>query len=196
MTLVIGLTGSIGTGKSTIADHFKALHIPVVDADVIAREVVEPGKPAYEGIVEAFGAGILQADLTLNRSALGEIVFANQEKRGILDAIIHPEIRKEIIRQRDEATENGVAYVVLDIPLLFESKLTNFVEKIIVVSVDSNVQLERVLNRDKMTVEEAKQRINSQIPVVEKAEQADAIIDNNGSIEASKRQLEDILARW
>lgn len=196
MTLVIGLTGSIGTGKSTIADHLRALSIPVVDADLIAREVVEPGKKAYLGIVEAFGSDVLQADKTLDRSALGRIVFADRVKRDRLNAIIHPEIRQEIIRQRDELVKSGAACVVLDIPLLFESKLTDFVEKIIVVSVDADVQLKRILSRDNSTEEEAIQRMDAQIPVVEKAAQADAVIDNNGTIDASKRQLEQVLARW
>src|SRR5699024_5115137 len=132
--LIIGLTGSIGTGKSMIANKFKQLNIPVVDADIIAREVVEPGEDAYNKIVAAFGEEILQQDKTLDRAKLGEIVFGDEEKRKTLNDIIHPAIRQEMIRRRDEHVAKNVPCVVLDIPLLYESKLTEFVEKIIVVT--------------------------------------------------------------
>lgn len=196
MTLIIGLTGSIGTGKSTIANHFKTLQIPVVDADVIARQVVEPGEAAYKDIVATFGEHILQEDKTLDRKALGAVVFQDETKRKQLNAIIHPAIRAEILKQRDEYVDKGVPCVVLDIPLLYESKLTDYVDKVIVVSVSPKVQLERLVERDKSTAAEAKQRINSQIPVREKAEMADAVIDNNGTITASHEQLERILKKW
>lgn len=196
MTLIIGLTGSIGTGKSTIANKFKQLNIPVVDADIIAREVVEPGKDAYNKIVAAFGEQILQQDKTLDRAKLGEIVFGNEEKRNTLNSIIHPAIRQEMIRQRDEHVAKNVPCVVLDIPLLYESKLTDFVEKIIVVTVERDVQLERILSRDDITKKEALQRINSQIPVSEKEKLADAVIDNNGTIAQSEEQLVHILTEW
>lgn len=196
MTLIIGLTGSIGTGKSTIAKRFKALQIPVVDADLIAREVVEPGEVAYHNIVETFGESILQQDNTLDRKALGRVVFQDEAKRKQLNDIIHPAIRREMLRQRDEFVEAGARCVVLDIPLLYESKLTDYVEKVIVVSVDPEQQLQRVVARDQGNEAEAKQRIQSQIPVSEKAKLADAVIDNNGTIASSYDQLEVILANW
>lgn len=196
MALIIGLTGSIGTGKSTIANKFRDLDIPVVDADLIAREVVEPGKDAYQDIVATFGKEILQNDKTLDRKALGNIVFNNEEKRKQLNAIIHPAIRKEMVRQRDEWVRNGKECVVLDIPLLYESGLTHFVDKVIVVYVDPEIQLQRIMDRDQSTEEEAKSRINSQIPVSEKAKKADAVIDNNRSKQESYRQLKAILEDW
>ena len=196
MALVIGLTGSIGTGKSTIANRFRELNIPVVDADKIAREVVEPDTETYRKIVETFGEEILHEDLTLNRKALGNIVFRDENKRKQLNSIIHPAIRKEMLRQRDEWIEKGKECVVLDIPLLYESKLTHFVDKVIVVYVDEDVQLQRMIERDKSSEEEAKNRIAAQIPVAEKAKMADAVIDNNGSIEDSYKQLEEILDTW
>lgn len=196
MALVIGLTGSIGTGKSTIANRFRELNIPVVDADKIAREVVEPHTETYRKIVETFGEEILHEDLTLNRKALGNIVFRDENKRKQLNSIIHPAIRKEMLRQRDEWIEKGKECVVLDIPLLYESKLTHFVDKVIVVYVDEDVQLQRIIERDKSSEEEAKNRIAAQIPVAEKAKMADAVIDNNGSIEDSYKQLEEILDTW
>lgn len=196
MTLIIGLTGSIGTGKSTIANHFKTLQIPVVDADLIARQVVEPGEDAYTVIVETFGEQILQEDETLDRKALGAIVFQDEAKRKQLNDIIHPAIRKEMLKQRDAYVQEEFPAVVLDIPLLYESKLTDYVEKIIVVSVDSDVQLKRIVERDNSTETEAQQRINSQIPVSKKAEMADATIDNNGTVSESHEQLERILTKW
>lgn len=196
MTLVIGLTGSIGTGKSTIANKMIELGIPIVDADLIAREVVEPGREAHQKIVERFGQAILHEDQTLNRPALGEIVFSDETKRQQLNEIIHPAIRKEMLMQRDAYIAENVPVLVMDIPLLFESKLTHYVEKIIVVYVSEETQLARVMARDESTEEAALQRINTQIPVKEKAEQADAVIDNNGTREASYEQLFEILQNW
>ena len=196
MTLIIGLTGSIGTGKSTIAKKLIERNIPVIDADLIAREVVEPGKEAYEKIVETFGEEILQEDQTLDRKKLGAIVFEDETKRKALNEIVHPSIRKEMLAQRDAYMKQKAPCVVLDIPLLYESKLTHFVEKVIVVYTDREVQLERILKRNHITKEEALQRINAQIDVKEKAKWADAVIDNNGTIEESERQLLDILANW
>lgn len=196
MTLVIGLTGSIGTGKSMIASKMAELGLPIVDADLIARQVVEPGKAAYQKIVESFGETILHEDKTLNRPALGEIVFSDQRKRQALNEIIHPAIRAEMLKQRDAYVADNLPAVVMDIPLLFESKLTHYVDKIIVVSVSEETQLKRVMARDESTEEAALKRINSQIPVKEKAEQADAVIDNNGTREASYEQLFEILQDW
>lgn len=196
MALIIGLTGSIGTGKSMIANKLRDLQIPVVDADLIAREVVEPGKDAYNEIVSTFGDKIVQGDKKLDRKALGNIVFNDEEKRKRLNAIIHPAIRKEMLRQRDEWVQKGEECVVLDIPLLYESGLTHFVDKVIVVFVDPDVQLQRIMARDKSSKEDATNRINSQIPVAKKAKIADAVIDNNKTKEESHQQLETILTEW
>lgn len=196
MALIIGLTGSIGTGKSTVSKMFRQLNIPVVDADVIAREVVEPTKQAYNSIIEAFGQDVLLKDETIDRKKLGSIIFANEEKRKKLNAIIHPAIRKEMLRQKEAFVSEGHECVVLDIPLLFESKLEHYVDKILVVYVDPEVQLQRILKRDDTTVEDAKQRINSQIPITKKRDLADAIIDNNGSVGDSFNQLKQILIDW
>lgn len=196
MSLIIGLTGSIGTGKSTVAKMFKKLNIPVIDADEIARLVVEPGKEAYNKIVETFGEEILQDDRTLDRKRLGAIVFGDEAKREQLNSIVHPAIRKEMLKQRDYYLEQNVPCIVLDIPLLYESKLEHFVEKVIVVSTSRDTQLERILQRDQMSKEEALQRMNSQIDVAKKAELADAVIDNNGTLEETEQQLIHILQQW
>ncbi|UOR11957.1 dephospho-CoA kinase [Halobacillus amylolyticus] len=196
MTVVIGLTGSIASGKSTVSQMFHDLIIPVVDADVISREVVHVGESAYEKIVDAFGEEVLYDDKTINRKRLGEIVFSNKEKRDQLNQIVHPEVRKEMLRQRDAYKADAAAAVVLDIPLLFESKLTDYADRTLVVYVDENTQLARLMERDQSSVEEAKQRISSQIPVRKKAEMADAVIDNTGTIEQSYAQLKSILKKW
>lgn len=196
MTLVIGLTGGIASGKSTVAKMFKQLNIPVIDADQIAREVVLPKEETYDKVVATFGEGILQADRTLNRKKLGEIIFADEAKRKQLNEILHPAIRKRMLQRRDQYIDAKEACVVLDIPLLYESELTHFVEKVIVVYVDEKTQIKRLMARDGLSETEAKQRINAQLPLKEKAELADDVIDNNGTIEATNAQLLSILKAW
>ncbi|MFD2046291.1 dephospho-CoA kinase [Ornithinibacillus salinisoli] len=196
MALVIGLTGSIASGKSTVSLMFDDLHIPVIDADKISREVVKPGEKAYREIVDVFGTGILQEDKSLDRKKLGAIIFTNEQKREQLNRIVHPAVRESILFQRDSFVNAGEKCVVLDIPLLFESKLTHFVDKTIVVYVNEATQLERLMERDGSHEVEAKQRIQSQLPVKEKAKLADAVINNNGTKHESFRQLEEILKHW
>ena len=196
MSLSIGLTGSIASGKSTVSLMFDDLNIPVVDADKIAREVVEPGERAYLKIVEAFGESILQSDRTLDRPALGAIIFADKSKRELLNSIVHPAVRETMLLQRDSHLKSGAKCVVLDIPLLFESKLTDFVDRTIVVFVDESVQLKRLMDRDNYTKDEAIQRIQSQMPLKDKIKLADAVIDNNGSKSTSYVQLKKLLTEW
>lgn len=196
LALVIGLTGGIATGKSTVSEMFKEMDIPVVDADVISREVVEPGELAYEKIVDTFGEEVLHLDGTLNRKKLGSIVFGDEQKRKQLNEIVHPEVRKKMISERDRYVQEGHPIVVLDIPLLFESKLTHFVDKTLLIYVDEDIQLKRLMNRDQSTKEEALQRINAQYPISKKLELADAVIYNNGTIEETKEQLLEQLKTW
>ena len=196
MTVVIGLTGGIASGKSTVSQMFRELSIPVIDADIIAREVVEQGKPAYNKIVEVFGEEILQADGELDRPKLGSIVFHNEEKRLQLNGIVHPAVRKEMNDQKDMYIKEGMQAVVLDIPLLFESKLTNLVDQILVVAVAPSTQLERLMKRNGFSEEEAKARIDSQMPLIEKVTLADKIIHNDGTITETKAQLQRILKEW
>ncbi|MFD2926195.1 dephospho-CoA kinase [Halobacillus naozhouensis] len=196
MTVVIGLTGSIASGKSTVSEMFHTFNIPVVDADVISREVVNVGEPAYHKIVDAFGEEVLHEDKTIDRKSLGKIVFKNKEKRDLLNQIVHPEVRKEMLRQRDAYKAEQNSAVVLDIPLLFESKLAHYADLTLVVYVDEGTQLQRLMERDQSSMEDAEQRISSQIPVGEKAEMADAVIDNTGSVKESQEQLKSILEKW
>lgn len=196
MALIIGLTGSIASGKSTVSSMIKTLHIPVVDADKLARDVVEPGEEAYLEVIHAFGEEILLEDRTIDRKKLGEIIFSHADKREQLNGIVHPAIRKAMLRQRDEYVQDGAKCVVLDIPLLFESKLTHFVDKTIVVYVEESVQLERLMSRDGYSEVEANQRIKSQLSMNKKARLADAVIDNNGSIKETDVQLKQLLMEW
>ncbi|WP_027964282.1 dephospho-CoA kinase [Halalkalibacillus halophilus] len=196
MTLVVGLTGSIATGKSTISAMFKEWGFPVVDADLIAREVVKPGEKAYRAIVDHFGEEVLEADLTINRKALGKKVFENEEERKALNEIIHPEIRRKMLTERDQYKKQNEALVVMDIPLLFESELFDYVDRVLVVYISPELQKQRLIARDESTEAEALERINAQIPVTEKRDRADAIIDNGGTVEDSKQQLKQLLSEW
>lgn len=196
MALIIGLTGGIASGKSTVSTMFSSLDIPVVDADKISREVVEPGEDAYQEIRNVFGEDIIKEDQSIDRKKLGAIIFADEDKRKQLNGIVHPAVRKEMLRQRDDFAHKGEKCIVLDIPLLFEGNLSRIVDKTIVVSVDRDVQLNRLMERDQSTKEKAIQRIQSQLPISEKVKLADAVIDNNGTKTESFKQLKHILKEW
>ncbi len=196
MSLVIGLTGGIASGKSTVAKMFTALDIPVIDADVIAREVVEPGEASYKKIIEVFGKDIVGADGSIDRPKLGSIIFSNEEKREQLNQIVHPAVRQRMLAKKETYTEQGEKCIVLDMPLLFEGKLASLADKTVVVFVDEATQLERLMERNQLREQEAMDRIKSQMPLAEKAKLADEVIDNNHSVEESKKQLFDLLKKW
>ncbi|QKE75367.1 dephospho-CoA kinase [Arthrobacter citreus] len=193
MGKIFGLTGSIASGKSTVSNFLKQLNVPIVDADVIAKEVVEIGQPAYEMIKEAFGSEILLESGEINRPLLGSIIFNNKEKRLQLNGIVHPEVRREMKKQADRYINQGEPLVILDIPLLYEGNSIELVEKVIVVTVSEENQLKRLMERNGLSKEDALLRIGSQIPVKEKADRADYVIDNNGDLEDTKRQVKDLL---
>lgn len=194
--MIIGLTGSIASGKSTVSAMLKEKGFPIIDADLVARLVVEPGTRTLKEIEDVFGQEVMHADGTLNRDALGQIIFHEPAKRKQLNDLMHPAIRAEMLRQRDELLSGGHETLIMDIPLLFESRLQHFVDKILVVSVTEDTQLHRLMERNSLSIEEAKARIQSQLPISEKEKGADAVIYNNGSIEESKGQLNRILVNW
>jgi dephospho-CoA kinase len=196
MALIIGLTGGIASGKSTVARMLLDMNIPVIDADVEARKVVEKGQKAYVRIIETFGSEILTAAGEIDRVKLGSIVFHDEDKRNQLNAIVHPAVRERMNDEKIMHLNLGNTLIILDIPLLFESKLTHMVEKTIVVYVDADVQLERLMLRNQLIESEAIARIQSQMPLIEKVKLADAVIDNNGTIEDTKTQLIQILNNW
>mgnify|MGYP001383808259 CR=1 FL=1 len=192
----IGITGGISSGKSTVSHTLRDWGFTVIDADVQARVVVEPNQEAYQEIVQSFGSEILLPDGHINRSKLGEIIFNDKEKRDLLNSIVHPAVRKNMLAEKEKAFARGEKTVFMDIPLLYESKLTHYVDKVIVVYVDSSVQLKRLMERNQLTEEEALPRINAQLPLADKKKWADAVIDNNGTIEETKEQLKKVLEKW
>ncbi|GAA0333338.1 dephospho-CoA kinase [Bacillus carboniphilus] len=192
----IGITGGISSGKSTVSQMLRDWGFTVIDADVQAKKVVEPNEQAYNEIIQEFGKEILLPNGHINRAKLGEIIFNDQAKREKLNSIVHPAVRKNMLRLKEEAFANGEKTVFMDIPLLYESKLTHFVEKVMVVYVEPEVQLRRLMERNHFTEEEARSRIRSQLPLDDKKKWADAVIDNNGSVDETKAQLEQILKEW
>lgn len=196
MSLIVGLTGGIASGKSTVSNMLKAMEITVIDADVESRLAVESGESAYKQIIAAFGREILKPDGAIDRAKLGSIIFHDEQKRQLLNKIVHPEVRRRMNRKKEAALAKGEKMVVLDIPLLFESKLTSMVDKTILVYADLDIQLNRLMERNNLTRDEAEARIHSQMPLSEKIHLADAVINNNGSLSETKRQLEGILSGW
>lgn len=192
--MILGLTGGIATGKSTVTGMLRERGIPVIDADQIAREVVEPGKPAYDAIVGHFGRDILLEDGQIDRKKLGEIVFSDESERQKLNAIVHPEVRRVMREEAETAEKNGASIVFMDIPLLFESKLQYMVEKIVVVYAPAAMQLARMMERDELEEEQAQKRLRAQFPIDQKREEADFLIDNSRTRGETERQVENMLA--
>jgi dephospho-CoA kinase len=176
--ILVGLTGGVATGKSTVARMFKAWGAVVIDADELAREVVQPRKPAWRDIIHAFGKGVLNPDRTINRHALGTIVFRHPAKRRVLERIIHPRVAREQKRLTRKAThKNPKAVVIYDVPLLFEAGIDKRVDKTIVVTADRKTQIARLRKRNGLSQAEALRRIRSQIPLAHKRRRADYVLD-------------------
>ena len=200
--LLIGLTGGIGSGKSEVARMLAGLGAAVVDADAIAREVVEPGEPALARLVDAFGPGILAPDGRLDRRRLGRLVFGDQEARRRLESIVHPAIRARTTERIARLLQEGLhPAVVWDVPLLFEVGAEGMVDEVWVVTAPRATRLARLKRRDPdLTPEELERRMAAQIPLEEKVARADVVIDNGGDLESTRRQVEaawrERLARW
>lgn len=187
----IGLTGGIASGKSTVSRLLVERGALLVDADKIAREVVLPGSPVLEQIAVHFGSDMLLEDGSLNRKRLGELVFASETSRKQLESITHPAIRQEIQRQmRQYEQEHPERLVVVDIPLLYESGLSEMFDSIVVVYVPRSVQLQRLMERDGWNEKEADQRLNAQWSMERKRELADIVIDNSRSLEDTIMQVD------
>lgn len=187
----IGLTGGIACGKSTVSSMLVRRGALLVDADQIAREVVEPGTPVLASVIERFGADLLLPDGSLHRKKLGERIFGDQEARKALEGLLHPPIRATMrARMEAYAASDPDKLVVVDVPLLYESKLQGMFEQVMVVYISRELQLQRLMGRDKLTQEQAEKRLASQMPIEEKRALADYIIDNSGSLEDTERQLD------
>ncbi|HEX5037073.1 MAG TPA: dephospho-CoA kinase [bacterium] len=180
---LVGLTGGIGCGKSTVSGILRELGLPVIDADQIARDVVRPGEPAYLEIVRRFGQEILDESGSVDRERLGSLVFADGEKRKVLEAITHPFIFRAIADEVHRLSrERKAKVVVVDAALLFESGLSDSMDANIVVSVPEDVQVSRLMARDGISEESAREKIAAQMPTTDKVEKADHVIDNSGGL--------------
>ncbi|WP_046174036.1 dephospho-CoA kinase [Domibacillus indicus] len=193
--MIIGLTGGIASGKSTVSQLLKNKGFTVIDADIASRAVVMPGQPVLEQIVQLFGNEMLFQDGTLNRKKLGEVIFGDEFKRKQLNEIIHPAVRTWMLSEKDKAIAAGCRTIIFDIPLLFESKLAWMAERTLLIYVTPEIQLERLMNRNGYTEKEAMDRIESQMPINEKKKLADDMIDNSGTIDKTKEQLDHWLAQ-
>ncbi|MCW8907450.1 MAG: dephospho-CoA kinase [Sedimenticola sp.] len=191
--LVIGLTGGIGSGKSAVTDHFARLGVPVIDADVVSRQVVEPGQPALQEIVEQFGAELLQEDGTLDRRRLRQHIFADPEAKTRLEKILHPKIRAAM---RQQLEETRAPYAILSIPLLFETGQDKTVDRILVVDCPPEVQLRRVMMRDGSSEDEARSIIDSQSGRSQRLTAADDIIRNDGTLVELEAKVEQLHQKY
>lgn len=186
---VVGLTGGIASGKSTVSKLLRQLGAVVVDTDIIAREVVEPGKPAWQDIVAWLGADILLPGGGINRARLGDLVFRDEAARQRLESITHPRIREAALRALDEARRSGETVAVIDVPLLFEVGWDRLADEVWVVFVDPATQLDRLMKRDGITALQARVRIDAQMDLAEKSRLADVVIDNSKDPENTERQV-------
>lgn len=187
--LRIGLTGGIASGKSTVAAMFAELGVPVVDTDVIAREVVEPGTPALDEIRDTFGTGVIAADGSLDRAAMRDLVFADDEARKALESIVHPRIRAETIAQAGTA---GGEYQLIVVPLLVESPLRSFVDRVLVVDCSEETQVRRLLERDAGSEGQARRMLAAQASREARLAIADDVIGNEGDLGDTRRQVQQL----
>jgi dephospho-CoA kinase len=190
---IVGLTGGIASGKSTVAEILRRLGAAVIDADELSREVVQPGEPAWKEIVEAFGAGILQEDQSIDRKKLRTIIFDDPEARKTLEAIIHPKVRALAEEKIRERASTGASIIVYEVPLLFEGQLHRWLRPVILVASDVKTQKKRIQDRDRVTDIQAQRHIDAQMSLEEKRKLADYIIENNGTLEELEQQVKSVL---
>lgn len=190
---IVGLTGGISSGKSTVSSYLKQLKIPVIDADEVARKVVEPNSQGAREIRKAFGSDVFEEDGSLNRQKLGALIFSNAENRQKLDDLLQPLIKIMILDEIEEYRQKGENMIVLDLPLLFEKHYEKLCEEIIVVYIPKELQLERLMRRNQYTKQEALSRIDSQLSIEEKRKRATVLLDNQGTIQQLYQQVEQWL---
>jgi dephospho-CoA kinase len=185
---IIGLTGGIATGKTTVANYIASTYnIPILDADIYARDAVAVGSPILSAIAQRYGQEILSPDGSLNRQQLGEIIFDNQNERSWLESLIHPYVSDRLIKA---IAESPSPILVLVIPLLFEAQMTHLVTEIWVVYCSDSQQLQRLIQRNHLSKEQAQTRINSQLSLAEKVASADVVLDNSSTPEALLQQVD------
>lgn len=193
MKRIIGLTGGIGTGKTTVSNYLADTYqLPILDADIYARDAVQPGSPVLNRIITRYGSEVQLADRTLNRKRLGEMVFPNPEERQWLEQQIHPYVRDRI---ESQLSTSESPTVVLVIPLLFEANMTDLVTEIWVVCCSVEQQIQRIRERDRLSLEQAQSRLNSQLPLAEKVARADVVLDNSSTRDSLLQQVDRALMR-
>lgn len=188
--LKIGLTGGIGSGKTTVANYFKMLGVPIIDADEVSRRLVQPGLPAQEAIIQAFGAAILSSDNQLDRAKLRQLIFSDANAKLTLESILHPLIRSEIAAEIDSQISNNADYCIIAIPLLIETDQISLVDRVLVVDVEPEMQMARTRQRDGDSREQVVAIIKSQVAREDRCALADDVLDNNGDRAQLKRAVE------
>lgn len=193
MSHILGLTGGIASGKSTVSQIFSKYDFKVVDADIGARKILDPGTKGLEDVVELFGDQILLDTGQLDRAKLGQIIFNDPKKRKQLDQCLVHHIREWIVSEKNKLIQQNEKLIILDIPLLFEANYENEVDEVMVVAVSEQTQLNRLIKRNDFTQKEAEIRIAAQMPLSEKIKKADSIIYNDGSLEETESQVKNWL---
>jgi dephospho-CoA kinase len=192
---LVGLTGGIASGKSTVAEILKRQGAAIINADVLAREVVEPGHQAWAEIVNTFGIAVLQPDRTLDRQKLRAIIFDDAAARKKIESIIHPQVRALAEQRIREHAAAGYAVIVYEVPLLFEGNLQEWLRPVILVACDVDTQRNRLQSRDNLSAAQAQKHIDAQMSLEAKRRLADYVIENNGSLEDLKRQVQAVLEK-
>ena len=188
----IALTGGIATGKTWVRARFDDLGVPTIDADVLAREVVAPGTPGLTAVVNRFGRDMLTGAGSLDRQKLGRLVFADTDARRALEGIIHPEVRRSIDEWFDALDPRVHRWAIADIPLLYETGRDRDFDGVIVVACDPETQVKRIVARDGLTEQEARQRVAAQLPIEEKAARGDYVIRTDGTLDETDEQVKGI----
>lgn len=191
--IIAGLTGGIATGKSAVSSFLKQAGAVIIDADIIAKEAVLKNRPAWHEIVKAFGKEVLLPDGEINRTCLGDIIFKDHKKKDILNKIAHPFISKKMFELVEETRKSSpCSVVILDIPLLIESRMHERLEDVILVYTPESIQIKRLVDRDSISETDAMFKIRSQIPIEEKKQYSTIVIDNSGSIEATRQKARQV----
>lgn len=192
---LLGLTGGIASGKSTVAAILRRCGAAIINADELSREVVQPKQDAWKEIIETFGSTILQEDKTLDRKKLRKIVFDNPEARKKLEAIIHPRVRALAERRISELAAAGCSLIVYEVPLLFEGQIHLWLRPVVLVACDIEIQKKRLVKRDHLTDTEAQQHLDAQMSLKEKRKLADYVIENDGNLEELEQQVREVLQK-